>query len=160
MATEDISRWSSDPSKRYKGARMQQGRVVTDDDFNEAFRIEAEDERRTRVDVIGPAGSPDDGFRIDAPAATVPGEVDFVLHAGTMYVGGLRVESFADEHYATQSDWLDQDPALRAAPAAARNDLVYLEVWQQPIEAVEDGELFEPALGGGDTSTRVRTMRR
>lgn len=160
MATEDISRWSNDPRKRYKGARMQQGRVVTDDDFNEAGRIEADDERRTRIDVIGPAGSPDDGFRIDAPASPRPGEIDFTIHAGTMYVGGLRVEAFDDEHHATQLDWLDQDPAERATPAAARKDLVYLEVWQQPVEAVEDGELFEPALGAADTSTRVRTMRR
>jgi hypothetical protein len=160
MATEDISRWSSDPRKRYKGARMQQGRVVTDDDFNEAARIEADDERRTRVDIIGPAGSPDDGFRIDAPGSPKPGEIDFVLHAGAMYVGGLRVEAFGDEHYATQLDWLDQDPAERVTPGATRKDLAYLEVWQQPVEAVEDGELFEPALGSGDTSTRVRTMRR
>ena len=29
-----------------------------------------------------------------------------------------------------------------------------------PVEAVEDSELFEVALGGPDTSTRIRTIQR
>ncbi len=37
---------------------------------------------------------------------------------------------------------------------------MYLEVWQQPVTAVEDDELREVALGGPDTSVRLRTMRR
>ncbi|CAN5282154.1 hypothetical protein BH09MYX1_BH09MYX1_28270 [soil metagenome] len=38
--------------------------------------------------------------------------------------------------------------------------LAYLEVWQQVVTAVEDSELIEPALGGPDTTARLRTMRR
>ncbi len=37
---------------------------------------------------------------------------------------------------------------------------MYLEVWQQPVTSVEDDELREVALGGPDTSVRLRTMRR
>jgi hypothetical protein len=41
-----------------------------------------------------------------------------------------------------------------------RFDLVYLECWQQAVSAIEDSELLEAALGGPDTSVRIRNMRR
>ena len=81
---------------------MQQGRVLTDDDFNEAERLDAEDSRRVRVDVIGPAGSPDDGFKLKV----VAGEV--TMSAGQYYVGGLRLELESDEGINLQRDWLQQ----------------------------------------------------
>jgi hypothetical protein len=163
MGTEDISRHATSRPKRYDGVRMQQGRVTTDDDFNEGARLVAEDDRRTRVDVIGPAGGVDAGFRITNPRINAHDELDFDIGAGTYYVGGLRAEVSAPpsgEAFAAQSDWLQQPPSERPKPVDGRVDLVYLEAWQQPVEAVEDSELFETALAGPDTATRVRTMRR
>jgi hypothetical protein len=158
MATEDISRAAFDPRKHYAGVRMQQGRVITDDDWNEQECIESEDERRSRVDIIGPAGSPDQGFKIANPAIT-NSQVGFDIAAGTFYLGGLRLEMDKAQVYRSQSDWLQQ-PGQPPVPTADRVDLVYLEVFQEPVGAVEDGELFEVALGGPDTSMRVRTMQR
>ena len=161
MGTEDISRHATSRPKRYDGVRMQQGRVTTDDDFNEGARLVAEDDRRTRLDVIGPAGTVDEGFRITNPRINAHDELDFDIGAGSYYVGGLRAEVNAPgEAYATQSDHLQQPPPDRPKPVDGRVDLVYLETWQQPVEAVEDSELFETALAGPDTATRVRTMRR
>ena len=37
-------------------------------------------------------------------------------------------------------------------------DLVYVDVWERHVTAIEDPEILEPALGGADTSTRVRTV--
>jgi len=136
---------------------MLQGRVLTDDDFNEAERLDAEDSRRVRVDVIGPAGSPDDGFKLKVTAGQL------TLSAGTFYAGGLRLELENDETFNLQKDWLQQGSSpgeTLTAPAGAQFDFVWLEVWQQPVSAVEDKELFEAALGGADTSARIRTMRR
>ncbi|HEY3186908.1 MAG TPA: hypothetical protein VGJ70_05515, partial [Solirubrobacteraceae bacterium] len=116
--------------------------------------------RRLRLDLIGPAGSADDGFKIENAGLNGTGEIDFDIAAGTLYLGGLRLEQFAVEKYSQQADWLLQPASARQAPGATRHDLVYIEAWQQPVEAVEDNELFEVALGGPDTSTRVRTMRR
>ena len=48
-------------------------------------------------------------------------------------------------------------PSL-TAPAGARTDLVYLDVWEHEVTAVEDPYLLEPALGGADTATRTRTV--
>src|SRR5712664_2003845 len=66
------------------------------------------------------------------------------------------------EQFQTQRDWVNMSAADLPAPpvGAPRSDLVYLECWQQPVSAVEDSELFEVALGGPDTSERMRLMHR
>lgn len=168
MGTFDISRINFDAKKHYKSVRMQQGRVLIDDDWNENERIENEDERQTKVDIIGPFGSPDDGFRIAEPSAGFNngGVIDFGITAGTLYLGGLRLELEANETYRLQKDWLQQPPQSDMVPAVTdfgptgRFDLVYIEAWQQGVTAVEDGSLFEAALNGADTTGRVRNMRR
>jgi hypothetical protein len=164
MATVDLSRYGTDFRKRYAGVRMQQGRVLTDDDFNDAERIDDEDMRRTRVDVIGPYGSPDAGFKVLPPGPLAPGSpVRFDLAAGTLYLGGLRLEQPAAEPFHLQKDWLNFNPAsdAPALPAAgSRIDLVWIETWQQPVAAEEDAEKYEVALGSADSSMNVRTMRR
>jgi hypothetical protein len=162
MPNIDISREATDFRKHYDRVHMQQGRVLTDDDFNEGERLDAEDSRRVRVDVIGPAGSPDDGFRLKVPTVG-PLTGQLTLTAGTFYAGGLRLELENDEGFNLQKDWLQQGSSpgeTLTAPAGAQFDFVWLDVWQQPVSAVEDKELLEAALGGADTSTRIRTMRR
>ncbi len=157
MPNIDISRDATDQRKHYDRVLMQQGRVLTDDDFNEAERLDAEDARRVRVDVIGPAGSPDDGFRLKAAGG------ELVLSAGTFYVGGLRLEMEDEEPFNLQKDWLQQGALpgeTLTAPASEQFDFVWLDVWQQPVSAVEDKELLEAALGGADTAARNRTLRR
>jgi hypothetical protein len=163
MSTIDLSRQATDPRKHYAGVRMQQGRVLTDDDFNEAAALDAEELRRTRLHAIGAYGTPDAGF-LPSNFAVVGGRLDFTLSVGNLYLGGVRLEMHAPEHFLLQKDWLDFDPATDGAGApangATRTDLVWIETWQQPVTAIEDSELFEVALGGPDTSTRWRTMRR
>ncbi|MBC8488712.1 MAG: hypothetical protein H8D45_22025, partial [Bacteroidetes bacterium] len=173
MANSDISRNIFDPKKHYTSVRNQQGRVLTDDDWNENERIDIEIERRTNVDVIGPNGSPDNGFRIKKGSVrTVNNVIDFDILPGTYYLGGLRLEmdpadpgqSSDPQTFRTQKDWLQQDISLYSVPNIAEGDeqydLVYLETWQQAVTAVEDSELFEAALGGPDTTTRIRNMAR
>lgn len=164
MATIDLSRHATDFRKHYAGVRMQQGRVLTDDDFNEQVRIDSEDTRRTRIDVIGPVGSPDDGFLITAPVIDpVTARPTFTIKAGTFYLGGQRLTLEADELYHLQKDWLQQGAVAGdrpTGPGAERFDFAYLETWQQPVSAIEDKELLEVALGGPDTSVRIRTLRR
>ncbi len=160
MATIDLSRSATDYRKHYTSVRAQMGRVLTDDDHNENERLHGEDMRRSHVDIIGPAGSPDDGFSIQNPRIT-GGRVDFDIVPGTFYLGGNRLTLENTEEFQVQSDWLNMgDPDKPLAPGGARFDLVYLECWQQALSAVEDSELFEVALGGPDTSQRMKLMRR
>lgn len=164
MSTIDLSRQATDTRKHYAGVRMQQGRVLTDDDFNEAAILDAEELRRTRLHAIGAYGAPDTGFLPKNFAVDGNGKLDFKLSKGHLYLGGLRLEMSMEENFLLQKDWLNFDSAVDAqnppANGQTRTDLVWIECWQQPVTAIEDSELFEVALGGPDTTTRWRTMRR
>ncbi|MEO0761834.1 MAG: DUF6519 domain-containing protein, partial [Pseudomonadota bacterium] len=171
--TGDISAYLFDPRQRYGGVGLQQGRVITDTDWNEAGRIEAERRRRLLADLVCGHGSTNDGFRlsgaIPATAETVEpngtATYDVTLEVGSFLLGGeLHDWTGAPETLLSQADWLqltgeDRD-ALPPAPAAGRTDLVYLELFEQTVTAVEDREIRERALGGPDTSTRARPIRR
>lgn len=162
MGTFDISRVNFDPKKHFTSVRMQQGRVLTDDDWNEDNRIHEEGYRKTMVDIVGPFGSPDSGFKIEN-LTTTGGFINFDILPGSLYLGGLRLEEDEQESYRLQKDWLQQPADINKLPpfdAAESFDLVYVEAWQQAVSAVEDSALFEVALGGPDTTTRLRTMRR
>lgn len=173
MPAFDISRVAFRPKKRYSSVRMQQGRVLTDDDWNENQSIENEERRRSRSDIIGAFGSPDKGFRIEN-LRYADGRIDFDIHQGVLHLSGLRLEMSETETFRLQSDWLNQNGDFQAmpqldisAPEVADFDninelftLVYLAAWPQAVSAVEDSELYEKALGGPDTTTRVRHMRR
>jgi hypothetical protein len=163
MGTVDLSRAAANPAKRYRGARMQMGRVLTEDDFNDNERIHDEMDRRVLLDVIGATGTPDDGFMITTPTIDpVNNEIDFIIKAGALYLGGHRLEAQVDERFQLQSDWLQQGAADRPGPPGTgqRFDLVWVEAIDQEVTAVEDSELYEVALDTGDTSARTRVMRR
>ncbi|WMS87818.1 DUF6519 domain-containing protein [Pleionea litopenaei] len=157
MGTQDISRSIFDPEKHYRSVGQQQGRVLTDDDWNENNNIDEHYQRGLAFDVVGSAGSPNEGFRISDPVITDRG-VDFKIAAGTFYLGGMRLTLENSESYLLQSDWL-QGPEL-VEGSGPRNDLVVLEAYQQTVTAVEDSELFEVALGSADTTTRQKLMQR
>jgi hypothetical protein len=141
---------------------MQQGRVVMDADVNDAARIQEHEHSRAHHDLIGAHGTPDErGFRIENPRVDGNRRMEFDIHAGSYYVAGLHLEMEAPgDTYRTQKDWLHAPDIPVRLGGAPRYDLVYLEVWQQDVTPVEDGELKEKALGGPDTAGRVRTMRR
>jgi hypothetical protein len=179
MPTADFSRHLFQPQKRYVGAFLQQGRVLTDEDLNAHRRLDAEDERLTFRDIICAKGTPNQGFRIHGLTTGTVGDftvLDFSADAGSFYLGGLRFAVLPDqpETWLRQTDWLqlDVDPsALPTMPTVAdltaadgtvgeRFDLVYLHAWEQDVSAVEDSELLERALGGPDTSVYRRRMRR
>ncbi|MCW3475296.1 DUF6519 domain-containing protein [Limobrevibacterium gyesilva] len=174
MSSVDISRKLFQPAKHYAGAVYQQGRVTLDSDQNENAMLAGEELRRLIFEAICGGGSPNGGFTVGsvttAPRPDDPQVLtyDFPLGAGSFYLGGLRFEAGAAETFLGQSDWLQiaPDGGLPAPPTAAdlagghRNDLVWLEAWEQCVTATEDSEILERALGGPDTTARLRRMRR
>jgi hypothetical protein len=183
MTNADITRLLIQPRKHYVGARMQQGRVVLDSDFNEEAELVGEERRRAFADIVGPTGSPDEGFAADLDIGdevviqpvSFNGEpaidtLNYRIRPGSMYVAGLRFE----HEERTISDEAGGDPIvfqrdflqMRAAdapqpqPESTHSQLTYLHGWQQCVAATEDQEIRERALGGIDTSARVRRMAR
>lgn len=180
----DRSRPPDPSSDAYTGVAMQQGRVLLDRDFNAERDILDYRDRVTARDEIGRCGTPDNGFGISAmprfivraanaignlplnfspPINFSPPASDYNLRigAGTMYVGGLRVEfpahsggTKAEYTYFAQPDWLAPDP-----PSAPKTEIVWLQLDEQEISATEDPDLLEVALGGPDTTQRLRLLR-
>ena len=64
----DLSRTTFDPTRHYSAVRLQQGRIVTDADWNEQADLTRHRARLTARDVIGPSGAPFDaaGFGLHA----------------------------------------------------------------------------------------------
>jgi hypothetical protein len=193
MTPKDISRYLHQPRKRYSGARLQQGRLLLDSDFNESAQLAAEERREALLDFLGASASPDQGFSMGQPlgapipaqsSALSPGDALPVVsvalgevtvsarnpsvRAGSLYLGGRRLALEAPEPLLFQRDFLQMKPG-DAPPIPVPEDpeqpvvfreLYYLHAWEQGVTAVEDPEVLEPALGGADTSVRVRRMRR
>jgi hypothetical protein len=175
----DRSRRTDGLRDGYTGVVAQQGRVTVDRDFNDehgfvAGRIEAE-----ACDVIGPCGTPDNGFAISIAQTSPPGPplwsppppfspptphaFDFLISPGTMYVGGQRAAGHPVTYsYYDQPDWIPPsiigftDEILRDRG----RELVFLSLAEQEIGAIEDSDLLDVALGGPDTTQRVRLLRR
>lgn len=155
--SSDRARVSYDPSRHWRGVINQQGRVTLEADWNEAAAIAAESERAQLVDVVGPSGTPDDGYRVD-----VAGSGDLTIRRGTMYVGGERMLLDTDLDYADQPDWVDSqgDPLWVGAEDPQGDEAVWLFLREQEVGAVEDPALLDVALGGPDTSERLRIVQR
>jgi len=175
MSSVDISRKLFQPAKHYAGAVYQQGRVTLDSDQNENNLLAGEELQRLIAEAICSGGSPNAGFTIsNVHLAGPPGEeegaetYDFDVAAGSFYLGGRRFTAEPGDKFLGQSDWLQivLDGGLPAPPAAGdlangpRHDFVWLEAWEQCVTATEDSEILERALGGPDTTARLRRMRR
>jgi len=75
------------------------------------------------------------------------------LHSGTApQMQRMILYSDQTDYLTANKDW--QPPAS----GQTRTDLVYLDVWERHITAIEDPDLREVALGGPDTTTRIQTL--
>ncbi len=160
----DRARLSYDSRQDYRAVVMQQGRVTVEADWNEQQQIAGEQLREQTLDIVGPAGTPDDGYRIIETGVSSSPPFDFSVGPGTMYVGGERVTLAAAVDYNQQEQWLDRlgDPDWVDLPNPRQppgDELIYLYLREQEVSAVEDHALREIALGGPDTAARVRLIQ-
>src|SRR5512138_3277262 len=107
MSNPDISRFLKQPGKHYAGVRLQQGRILTDADFNEGAWMREEDQRRGVVDFVGARGAPDLGFKIHQPSDLTQ---QATIQAGSFYLGGLRLEMEQTQPFNYQRDFLQMGP--------------------------------------------------
>jgi hypothetical protein len=180
--SSDRSRLATQPDDGFIGIVAQQGRVILDRDINALQedvlkRIAAE-----TLDIVGPCGTPDNGFAISAPDTSPPAPFysppeaspppspqalgirgDFLISPGVMYLGGQRVEFPFLEYgkrvsysYLDQPDW----PQPERWNSDTLHELVFLDALLQEVGAVEDPDLREVALGGPDTTARLRFLTR
>jgi len=156
----DFTRNTFDPQKNFLRVLMQQGRVQLDADFNEQVSILLRYMQTLAADLVGPHGGPehDCGFEIFLSWDDIQkeegepkplGKGDFLIGKGRYYVEGLLCENERYVSYTGQRD--PSDPEVLDLDLYY---LVYLDVWERHITAIEDGDIREVALGGPDTATR------
>ena len=150
----DFTSFRNGHSKRYTGVLKQQGRVDLDADWNEHVEIQEYIRNTIEKDVIGACGVPNygSGFTVNWDA----GRQDLTISPGRIYVDGILCElEEGGTSYLTQPNY----PSRQALdPVDGRTDLIYLDVWQRHVTAIEDPEIRENALGGPDTTTRLQTV--
>ncbi|MEP6570457.1 MAG: DUF6519 domain-containing protein [Acidobacteriota bacterium] len=164
----DTSRNTFRPNRHYSRVLMQQGRVLLDADWNEQAAIFHHYLQTLARDLIGPYGGPakDWGFKIlnnnDADAQHLPEiNLNFWIGPGRYYVDGLLCENDGFCLYAppvtppgnSQADFIPEK-------LVDGKYLVYLDVWERHVTALEDEAIREVALGpqGPDTTTRVKVV--
>jgi hypothetical protein len=159
----DVSRSTFDRTRHYRSVLQQQGRVVLDADWNEQRELDEHVRRTLLRDLLGEAAWPAAaaGFQV------VPADGELVLTAGRCWVAGLLVENEADVPVDAQPDLPTGCSRVRlpegvevpaGAPTPPGTYLAHLDVWSRLVTAIEDPTLLEPALGGTDTTVRVRTV--
>jgi hypothetical protein len=166
----DFTRNTHDPKKHYRDVLMQQGRVQVDADFNEQAALTARRDETTTADIIGDCGGPADNAAFGVftdPSKLSDAEAehlknlniisplaggDFFLSAGRYYVDGIQCENEWPTPFSAQPDRRGVGPL---EPGAY---LLYLDVWQRHVTALEDSSIREPALGGPDHGTRAKTI--
>jgi len=149
----DFSRDTFNAEKHFSRVLQQQGRVQLDADTNEQTEILLHYLRTLAADLIGPYGGPKDsgGFKI-----SLIGEgKDLKIGEGHYYVDGILCENEVDitTTYKDQPDYPNPPDLPENKPY-----LVYLDVWERHITALEDDDIREKALGGPDTATRAKVV--
>jgi hypothetical protein len=141
-----ISKISFDAAKRYSGVYQQQGRMLTDADWNNLIDLLKRQLTEALRDVVG-NGSPRNG------ALTITS--DRKIQPGDLYIDGLRAELPGTVPFP-----VSQQPDLpeSANLAVTGPYLVYADVWERSLTALEDPELRDAGLNGADTCTRTQRM--
>lgn len=161
----DFTRNTFDPAKQFTRVLMQQGRVQLDADWNEQGAILLHYLQGLAADLIGPYAGPrgNVGFGI-APVESNGTLRDLQIGNGRYYVdGGLcvnpaRYDEAGDPILATYFDQANYPLDNKEEPLPDTPFLVYLDVWERLITAVEDDSIREVALGGADTAVRAQLV--
>ena len=154
-----ISRESHRAEKRYSGVYQQQGRMLTDADWNELVEVVKSRLDQALLGVVA-SGAPRDpdggdfGARLDDSAAP------FVIRGGLVYADGVvarlagKTPADALFLYTDQADF----PSPPDLPPGG-DYVLYADVWERPVVSLEDpDQLRDTALHGADTTTRTQTM--
>ena len=153
----DFSRQTFARGKHYSAVLLQQGRVQLVADWNESQAIHEYRSETMARDLVGFSGAPtiDPGFLIQVDQDGV----GLLIGRGRYYVDGLLCENDADISYMAQADL----PGVESARDVLQKSnavfgLVYLEAWKRHLTALDDAAMRESALGGPDSTTRLKIV--
>lgn len=161
----DFSKVRFNPTLNYAGVDLQQGRVLLDADFNELTALLDRRLRALAGDVLGRAtvgANTPDAFKLSLVAGALH------IGRGRLYVDGLLAENHgsgapaydaltAGPTFSTTTPFTLQPWLKGQTPPTAGRHLVYLDVWNREVSALEQPDLVEAAVGV-DSTTRTQTV--
>ncbi len=133
----DFSRDSFDYRKHYQRVLMQQGRPLTDSDWNEQMSLAREAQWEIVRSLLGEdQGTLDDGFRLEGSNNSLS-----VKH-GSYWICGLHTT-------------LHCDTPIPPDKLPESTTPIFLEAWEETISPAADPDLLEPSLNPSDTAWRT-----
>lgn len=161
----DLSRFEFRPEDNFTGTVHQQGRGLLDQDGNAATSISRHLREQLGQDAIGPdvvaiPARDRDAFKILKASAT-DSEVTVSMKPGRGWIDGMHLYIPGPDDLELRAEYLgppiDSPVKTPASIANGVRDAVILEAWEESFSAFQDPEqLLEPALGGPDTTGRVK----
>ncbi|MEO6280500.1 DUF6519 domain-containing protein [Roseateles sp.] len=164
----DFSYLGTGAADAYTGVLHQQGRVLLDRDWNAAQQIDARLRTAAAADTFGPnvlavPAAQADAFKV-VSAKTDGTIVQIELLAGRAWAAGVPVSLAAPS--TLTATYLEPPLTPTTAPAtspasiaAGVRDALLLEVWEDTVNGFQQpADLIEPALGGPDTTERLRAF--
>lgn len=151
-----ISRHGFNPRKRYSAVYQQQGRMITDADWNELSEVAKRRLDRALEDAVASGVPREGGAGLEQAGLGQPVRV----RAGRLYADGVGAEAVAASDPAAATFALtDQADFPSAPPPPAGQWIGYADVWERSVISLEDPDhLRDVALHGADTCTRSQTM--
>jgi Family of unknown function (DUF6519) len=152
-------------TKSYSGVYQQQGRMLLDRDWNEWISIVLEQQRSISSQSIG-TGAPRHGGLLEPDSGHLAIRNQGGLIAAAGVIGEAVRNAKADAaavFYAAQRDLpqtVRNDDAGGEQPLQAKPEpgIVYADIWERAVTALEDGGLLDVALHGADTCFRTQRM--
>lgn len=147
-----ISRDSYQEEKQYSGIYQQQGRMLTDADWNEFVDIVNGRLNQLAQAVIGSGTPKDSGLKIATQGS------DFKIHPGKISVNGVAAELRSPESDNQPFSFEKQIDLPGLGKLPSRSVHIYADIWDRAVTSLEDENLLDPALFGADTCTRTQRM--
>lgn len=143
-----ISKLSYEPGKRYSGVYQQQGRMITDADWNELVELLKARLNDALKDVINDGAPRDRGVAIELVDSTIG------ISSGHLYIDGIKAEVPGDGDIILFNEQVD----FPGAPAPDADAVIYADVWEKTVVSLEDAAMRDPGLHGADTCSRTQTL--
>ena len=162
----DFSWFDHEPRDNYTGVLEQQGRVRLDRDGLAAEEITRHLRSLMGRDAFGPGrvavpAEVPDSLRVSA-ADTDGAVVNVTMQPGRAWIDGVPL--FISSEVTAEAAYLAPPLQPATSPesiAEGVRDAVILEVWEDAVSAFQEPDrLLEPALGGVDTTERVKVFHR
>lgn len=147
-----ISRNSHQRDKQYAGIYQQQGRMLTDADWNEFVEIINQRFSQLATSVIGTGVPKDKGVKLVSDGSKLK------IKPGNITIDGETAELVSPKDGSANFAFEEQVnlPGLSKLPT--KNVNIYADIWDRTVTALEDENLIDPALFGADTCTREQRM--